>query len=87
MRSFIQLLCNILRFCYAGKVLTFNFIQYIQTRFNVKIIHNIIMVVKVKIHIYYEFRHKIVTKPKSTTNFLVSLVRFEHLLKFTYILC
>ena len=46
MRSFIQLLCNILWFCYAGKVLTFNFIQYIQTRFNVKIIHNIIMVVK-----------------------------------------
>ena len=46
MRSFIQLLCNILRFCYAGKVLTFNFIQYIQTRFNVKIIHNMIMVVK-----------------------------------------
>ena len=46
MRSFIQLLCNILRFCYTGKVLTFNFIQYIQTRFNVKIIHNIIMVVK-----------------------------------------
>ena len=46
MRSFSQLLCNILRFCYAGKVLTFNFIQYIQTRFNVKIMHNIIMVVK-----------------------------------------
>lgn len=46
MRSFIQLLCNILWFCYAGKILTFNFIQYIQTRFNVKIIHNMIMVVK-----------------------------------------